>query len=97
MMHVSFHPEAEADAEGAGNYYAARSLRAAAAFALDLDRAISLIVENPRQWPEHVYGTRRILFARFPYSVVYRLAGEAVQVLAVAHGHREPGYWVHRQ
>jgi hypothetical protein len=30
---------------------------------------------------------------RFPFAVVYRELPSVIQVLAVAHGHRRPGYW----
>jgi len=41
-------------------------------------------------------GARRLLVDRFPYAIVFvEEAGEFV-VVAVAHGHRAPGYWVDR-
>ena len=33
---------------------------------------------------------------RFPYSLVYGIDEETVVVIAVAHLHREPRYWVDR-
>ena len=33
---------------------------------------------------------------RFPFNVLYREAGNTVQVLAVAHHRRRPGYWLGR-
>lgn len=42
------------------------------------------------------YGTRRVPLRRFPYFVVYREQGEEIQVVAVAHASRKPGYWRHR-
>jgi len=58
-----------------------------------LDRAIERIADAPSRWPAFRHGTRRFLLRRFPFSVVYREAGETVQVIAVAHGRRKPGYW----
>ena len=40
--------------------------------------------------------TRRLLIARFPYQVVYRLRPDEIVVVAVAHLKRRPGYWKHR-
>ena len=37
--------------------------------------------------------TRRLLVARFPYEVVYRLQPEAIVLVAIAHLKRRPGYW----
>jgi hypothetical protein len=32
----------------------------------------------------------------FPYDVVYQVEQDELQVLAVAHQHRKPGYWRER-
>jgi hypothetical protein len=37
--------------------------------------------------------TRRVLVARFPYQVVYRLRPTEIVIVAVAHVKRRPGYW----
>jgi toxin ParE1/3/4 len=34
---------------------------------------------------------------RFPYVVFYREVDDRVEVIAVAHGAREPGYWRNRR
>ena len=41
--------------------------------------------------------TRRLLVARFPYQIVYRLARAEIIVVALAHTKRRPGYWKHRR
>jgi toxin ParE2 len=41
--------------------------------------------------------TRRLLLARFPYQIVYRLTPTEVVVLAVAHLKRRPDYWKERK
>ncbi|OGQ77320.1 MAG: hypothetical protein A2289_00160 [Deltaproteobacteria bacterium RIFOXYA12_FULL_58_15] len=35
----------------------------------------------------------RVFLKRFPYSVVYMVKGEEIQVIAFAHFKRRPGYW----
>jgi hypothetical protein len=41
-------------------------------------------------------ATRRIIIKGFPFSLVYRPAGDGIVVFAFAHFHREPGYWLER-
>jgi len=41
--------------------------------------------------------TRRLLLARFPYHLFYRLAPTEIIVVAVAHTKRRPGYWKSRR
>ena len=40
--------------------------------------------------------TRRLLIARFPYQVVYRLTPTDTVILAFAHLRRRPEYWRER-
>ena len=41
--------------------------------------------------------TRRVLVARFPYQVVYRLRPTELVIVAIAHLKRRPGYWTNRR
>jgi plasmid stabilization system protein ParE len=93
---VTVHPEAVAEAQAAYRWYHDRNETAAQTFLIELDRAVELISTNPISWPIHLYGTRRFLLRRFPFAVVYREIGETIQIVAVAHGRRKPGYWKER-
>lgn len=90
---VDIHPEAVAEARAAAQWYRVRSPSAAHAFLAELDRAIEKIAEDPGIWPRYVGGAQRFLLKRFPFSVVYRLVSDRIEVVAIAHGRRKPGYW----
>ena len=90
---VRLHPDAIAGAKAAYDWYAERNPSAANAFISELDHAISQIQKGPERWTMHLRGTRRLLLRRFPYAVVYRITQSTIQVIAVAHGRRRPGYW----
>jgi len=75
---VVLHPDAVEEAQAAWQWYLERSQSAA---------------EAPERWPLFVYGTRRFLFHRFPFQIVYRVANDRIEVVAIAHGRRKPGYW----
>ena len=34
---------------------------------------------------------------KFPYKVVYRNQQDGIEIIAVAHGKRRPGYWKGRR
>jgi hypothetical protein len=36
---------------------------------------------------------RRVLVRRFPYFVIYREWSDRLEIVAVAHQSRRPGYW----
>jgi plasmid stabilization system protein ParE len=93
---IELHPESIAEARDAREWYAERSSVAADAFMAELDLAIDQIRQWPDRWAAYLHGTRRYLLKRFPYLVVYRATADKLQVIAVAHGRRRPGYWRHR-
>lgn len=94
---VEFHPEAVAEAAAAAAWYRQRSEGAGAAFLAELDHAVSRAAQAPASWSPYIAGTRRYLFRRFPFALVYRELHGFIQIVAVAHGRRRPGYWKTRQ
>ena len=94
--HVDIHPEAIAEARAAYRWYLERSASATASYLAELDLAVTAIAENPEMWPRYVHGTRRYIFHRFPFFLVYRETAASLEIIAVAHGRRKPGYWKNR-
>lgn len=93
---LRIHPAAVEEAEAATDWYAQRSNRAAEMFLDELDAAIEQIAQNPRQYALSEFGTRRMPLRRFPFLIVYRDTATGIEVIAVAHGRRRPGYWKDR-
>jgi plasmid stabilization system protein ParE len=94
---VVIHPEALSEAAAAVSWYSERSLRAPLAFIAEIDKAIESISAAPDRWPILEAGCRRFPLYRFPYFIVYRQKSEQlIQVVAVAHARRKPGYWRNR-
>jgi toxin ParE1/3/4 len=93
---VEFHEEASAEFEEAFDWYLARHQSTASNFSTEPSEAIDMIAVGPQRWPRRLHGTRKFLLHRFPFAVVYRELPSVIQVLAVAHAHRRPGYWKNR-
>jgi toxin ParE1/3/4 len=66
---------------------------AAGGFLNELHRTIDLISRHPEQYQLHEFGTRRAMLHRLPYLIVFREGTEGIEIIAVAHGRRKPGYW----
>jgi len=91
---IEIHPEALAEAAAAVNWYSERSQRAPAAFLAEIDAALESIAKAPQRWPFYEEDCRRCHLFRFPYFIVYREKSEqTVQIVAISHGRRRPGYW----
>jgi plasmid stabilization system protein ParE len=90
---LRFHPLSRLDVSEAIDWYQARSLRAAEQFALEVERVIERIAENPEQFTAFDGEIRRALLPRFPYSVLFVKQQESVFILTFAHAKRRPGFW----
>jgi plasmid stabilization system protein ParE len=88
-----FHPEAREEFRGAIRWYRPQSLLASSEFRVVVSAATRVIAEAPQRWPKYLYGTRRFVLPRFPFSIVYLHDPDLVTILAVAHSKRKPGYW----
>lgn len=93
---VGLHEEAFAEAQAAYDWYASQDSAAAEGFIDELDQAIEQIGTFPNGAASHLMGTRRYVMKRFPFTVIYRERKRTIEVVAVAHGHRKPGYWKDR-
>ena len=85
-LSVVFHPAAVEEAQAARQWYKGRSQSAADSFLAELDRGIEAVSLAPERWPLFVHGTRRYLFHRFPFQLVYRVVNDWWPLLMAAAG-----------
>jgi plasmid stabilization system protein ParE len=90
---LEFHPQAEQEYLAALAWYQERSPTAAIRFESAFERAVRTIREAPHRWPIYLAGCRRYTLHQFPFIIVYSTIASHNVVLAIAHGHRRPGYW----
>jgi plasmid stabilization system protein ParE len=93
MAEVSIHSDAEAEYEAALAWYLARSARAATGFEAAFERALESIAASPELYPLCDDRHRFCMLRRYPYSIIYRVDGDQMRVVAVAHSRRLPGFW----
>jgi toxin ParE1/3/4 len=79
--------------EATDDWYQARNFEVSLGFLSDVDLAVEDILRASRRWPKYLYGTRRVVLQRFPFSVVYLDNPDVITIIAVAHSRRKPGYW----
>ena len=90
---MRLHPEAVAEATASYVWYLEKSERAASRFRSELRSTLRLIAEFPSAWPPYEEETCKCKGRAFPFLVIYREFADSVQVIAVAHTSRRPGYW----
>jgi toxin ParE1/3/4 len=99
MKPIVFAPEAQAEFEAAVEWYEAKAVGLGERFVSHVDDVLQLVEETPAGFPKWNVDLRfrRAVVQRFPYVVFYRDLGDRIEVVAVAHGAREPGYWLERR
>jgi plasmid stabilization system protein ParE len=94
---IVFHPEASREYRASLRWYAERSRRAAERFERAIDRVLEEVRRNPARYGFYDDRHREAILPRYPFSVIYRSVPNGdIQVVAVAHASREPGYWEDR-
>jgi plasmid stabilization system protein ParE len=97
LLPVSLSAEAQADADTAVAWYIGEgAFTAAEDFADTLDQALDLLRRFPELGESGAHNTRTLSLHKFPYSLIYRLQGGVIRVIAIAHHSRRPGYWAGR-
>jgi plasmid stabilization system protein ParE len=91
-------PEAEEELSGAANWYESKRPGLGVELIAVVDRSLLEIQEAPLAcalWRiDRPYRAK--VLSRFPYVVFYRAEGQTIEVVAVAHAKRWPGYWLKR-
>lgn len=95
-MNIAFGPFADLEYQEAFDYYEAEEPGLGEKFRCAVWAAIAIVEQHPQIGREVRPGMRRILVRRFPYELIYSVRGNTLRIIAVAHGHRRPGYWIDR-
>jgi len=95
---VSLSDEALADATQAADWYIDQGAwTAAVALQVEIANALARIAAEPGLGTPGPERTRILPVHRFPVSLVYRVEGADLRVIAVAAQRRRPGHWVGRR
>ncbi len=65
-------------------------------FGEEIKKSLKRIVKYPTAHSTELGEIRKYIVHRFPYKILYTIEQSHLFVIAVAHQHRRPGYWVER-
>jgi plasmid stabilization system protein ParE len=94
---LDYHPEASRELIEAARFYEGRVPGLGYRFLDAIDDTLAMLQRNPMLGLSDEMGRMRWLVHQFPYLVIYRVEGDCLHILAVAHTIRKPGYWESRE
>jgi len=93
----AFHPDAEAEYLEAIAYYETRKPGLGAVFIAEVEHFLARVCDAPYRYPvQRQPDVRVIRLHRFPFKMLFREHNGTVEILAIAHDHRRPAYWLGR-
>lgn len=95
-MRVEFSPEAKAEFNDSEIYYELQAQGLGARFRTDVREALVRLRNWPLAAPVERGEIRRMILSRFPYKLLYSVENTHLYIIAVAHLHRAPDYWIER-
>lgn len=101
MSGLRLAPEALVELHEAASWYEARSTGLGSELLDEVEEVLQRIEVLPESVPRlsdvpDDLEIRRALLPRFPYALVFIGTEVEIQVIAVAHNKRLPGYWLQR-
>ena len=94
MTHeLRVHPEARREFNDAIDYYERESPGLGLIFTNEVDAGFARIRQYPDATQQVTKRARRLVLAKFPYSLIYEIREDCLVVLAVAHHRKRPYYW----
>ena len=96
MRTFRFLPEARLELLQQIEYYASVREGLGVRFEQAVSDVVRRAVAHPEQGASRARDTRRMLVKKFPFSVIYRVTGDVVLIVAVADSRRRPDYWAPR-
>jgi len=93
---IGFHPEAGAELRACARYYESQRAGLGKRFLGAVRDATRRIQAFPLLCHVLEGDIRQCRVLRFPYGLIYRPKQDRIEIVAVMHLHREPGYWKSR-
>ncbi len=95
-MEVRWHPEAKLEADAAASYYKERQPGLEIRSLDALEGVPRRIQRHPQIYRKQNGNLRKCKLPRFTFGVIFQVRTGYVEIIAIAHLRKAPGYWKHR-
>jgi plasmid stabilization system protein ParE len=95
-MKVIFSKYARQELDDATHYYEIEYQGLGKRFRDEVRKAAKRISKYPAAWSLEHCEVRKCILHKFPYKLLYSIESNHVFIIAVAHQHRKPDYWIEK-
>ena len=96
MKPIKFYPDAEMEMRESSKYYESQQKDLGKRFLNSIESAIKQIQINPKIFQKVNKNVRRCQTKIFPYGIIFREQENQIEIIAIMHLKRKPGYWKDR-
>ena len=96
MLTIDYNRAAKKELFDSSDYYSQQRPGLGERFLTEVESCVQEIATSPGRHPKYFKDVCRCVMTQFPYGIYYRVEGEKIRILAVAHSSRHPNYWKHR-
>ena len=93
-MKIVFTELAKLELEDAAEYYELKQSHLGQEFKNEIKLTVLRIRQYPQAWGIAKGDVRKCLLHRFPYKILYSIEEDHLLIIAIAHQHRKPDYWI---
>ena len=95
-MQVLFLEIAEKEFYISQEYYEEQQINLGNKFKSEVYNTLKRIQKFPNMFVKVKKDIRKYIVNKFPFNILYSIEGNNILVIAIAHHHRNPDYWVDR-
>ncbi|MCM8535142.1 MAG: type II toxin-antitoxin system RelE/ParE family toxin [Lentisphaeraceae bacterium] len=92
-MNYFFSEDAYKDLEESELHYNNEQFGLGEEFLDEVFAGVLHISDDPSIWQKVHKELQRYSLKRFPFKIIYRVQGDAIQIVAINHDKRHPKYW----
>ncbi|MBD3789677.1 MAG: type II toxin-antitoxin system RelE/ParE family toxin [Campylobacterales bacterium] len=95
-MPIEFLELAVQELNEAYSYYEEQQANLGNRFKQEIYNSLHRIAQSPKIYQKIQYDVRRCIVHKFPFNILFSIETDHLLVIAIAHHHREPDYWIDR-
>lgn len=95
-MNILFLELAEQEFYDSQDYYEEQQLNLGVKFKQEIYNTLNRIQKFPNMYVEVRKDIRKCVVNKFPFNLLYSIEENHILIIAIAHHHRKPDYWIDR-